>query len=347
MRARVLLELDENGGPVADRAVIADRVGMSENTVLRDREAVRETGGDVEATIGRKQRETPPVAPMVTGEVEARLIALACSTPPAGLCALVAAAAGEARRAGRGPARSGPLHHRAGVKKTKLRPHLKKCWTIPPHANAEFAARMEDVLAVYARPHDPRRPVVCMDEKPYQLLGHVRDPIPAAPGHDRKEDSEYVRRGTCSIFVWVEPLRGRRRVDAQPHRTKIDWAHQVEHLLTLDYPDAETVVLVMDNLNTHTIGSLYEAFDPAKAFALAQRLEIHHTPRHGSWLNIAEIELSALTRQCLDRRIADLDTLNTELAAWQHATNTDQRQVDWQFTTADARIKLRHLYPKN
>ena len=206
---------------------------------------------------------------------------------------------------------------------------------------------MEDVLAVYARPHDPRRPVVCMDEKPYQLLGQVRDPVPAEPGRDRKEDSEYVRHGTCSIFVWVEPLRGWRRVDAQPHRTRIDWARQVQHLLTHDYPDAETIVLVMDNLNTHTIGSLYQAFDPATAFALAQRLEIHHTPRHGSWLNIAEIELSVLTRQCLDRRITDLDTLNTELAAWQHATNTDQRQVQWQFTTADARIKLRHLYPNN
>ena len=206
---------------------------------------------------------------------------------------------------------------------------------------------MEDVLAVYARPYDPARPVVCMDEKPYQLLGHARDPIPAAPGRDLREDSEYVRRGTCSIFCWVEPLAGWRRVDAQPRRTRIDWAHQVERLLTVDYPDAETVVLVMDNLNTHTIGSLYEAFEPAKAFALAQRLEIHHTPKHGSWLNIAEIELSALTRQCLDRRIDDLDILNTELAAWQQATNTDQRQVDWHFTTDDARIKLRHLYPNN
>lgn len=206
---------------------------------------------------------------------------------------------------------------------------------------------MEDVLAVYARPYDAARPVVCMDEKPYQLLGQVRDPIPAQPGHDRQEDSEYVRNGTCSIFAWVEPLRGWRRVDAQPRRTKIDWARQVRHLLTHDYPDAETVVLVMDNLNTHTIGSLYDAFDPATAFDLAQRLEIHHTPRHGSWLNITEIELSALTRQCLDRRIADIDTLNTELTAWQTATNTDQRQVDWQFTTTDARIKLRHLYPNN
>jgi len=206
---------------------------------------------------------------------------------------------------------------------------------------------MEDVLAVYARPHDPARPVVCMDEKPHQLLGQVRDPIPGEPGQDLKEDSEYIRRGTCSIFVWVEPLRGWRRVHALPRRTRIDWAGQVKELLTIDYPDAETVVLVMDNLNTHSIGSLYEAFEPNEAFALAQRLEIHHTPKHGSWLNIAEIELSALTRQCLDRRINHPDTLNTELTAWQHATNADQRQVHWQFTTTDARTKLRHLYPKN
>jgi DDE superfamily endonuclease len=204
---------------------------------------------------------------------------------------------------------------------------------------------MEDVLDVYARPRDPRVPVVCMDEKPYQLLGQARDPIPAAPGQDRKEDSEYVRCGTCSIFVWAEPLAGRRRVVARRQRTRIDWAHEVDQLLTLDYPDAERVVLVMDNLNTHTIGSLYEAFEPAKARALAERLEIHHTPRHGSWLNIAEIELSALTRQCLDRRIDDLDVLNVELDAWQDAINADQRQINWHFTTSDARTRLRHLYP--
>ena len=204
---------------------------------------------------------------------------------------------------------------------------------------------MEDVLAVYARPYDPAHPMVCMDEKPYQLLGHVRDPIPARPGRDRLMDSEYVRAGTCSIFCWVEPLRGWRRVDAQPRRTKVDWARQVKRMLTCDYPEAETVVLVMDNLNIHGTGSLYEAFEPAEASALAQRLEIHHTPRHGSWLNIAEIELSALTRQCLDRRIDAPAPLNAELAAWQQQTNSDQRQVQWHFTTGDARVKLRHLYP--
>jgi hypothetical protein len=205
---------------------------------------------------------------------------------------------------------------------------------------------MEDVLDVYARPLDPAVPVVCMDEKPYQLLAHARDPIPASPGHDLKEDSEYVRHGTCSIFVWTEPLQGRRHVDARPQRTRIDWAQEVDRLLTSDYPDAAKVILVMDNLNTHTLGSLYEAFPPAKARALAERLEIHHTPKHGSWLNVAEIELSRLTRQCLDRRISDLDLLNHELAAWQHEANTDQRQVHWHFTTTDARTKLRHLYPQ-
>jgi hypothetical protein len=206
---------------------------------------------------------------------------------------------------------------------------------------------MEDILSVYARIYDPMRPVVCMDEKPYQLLDHAREPIPAAPGRDLREDSEYVRHGTCSIFVWVEPLAGWRRVEALERRTRLDWAGQVKQMLTVDYPDVEAVVLVMDNLNTHSIASLYEAFDPAEAFALAQRLEIHHTPKHGSWLNIAEIELSALTRQCLERRISDLEILNTELTAWQHATNAEQRQVDWQFTTDDARVKLRHLYPNS
>ena len=186
-----------------------------------------------------------------------------------------------------------------------------------------------------------------MDEKPLQLLDEVRDPIPMNTGRSRKIDSEYKRRGTCSIFMFVEPLAGFRRVTARQHRKRLDWAEEVEHLLTDDYPDAEKVVLVMDNLNTHSLGSLYEAFEPAKARALARRLEIHFTPKHGSWLNIAEIELSALTRQCLNRRIPDLDLLNEELAAWEVATNANQRQVNWQFTTDDARIKLRHLYPEH
>ena len=204
---------------------------------------------------------------------------------------------------------------------------------------------MEDVLGVYARPHDPRFPVIVMDEKPLQLLADARPGTPAKPGQVAREDSEYVRHGTCSIFVWAEPLRGGRRAYAEHTRTRLDWAHGVEHLLTVEYPTAEKVVLVMDNLNTHSIASLYQAFPPEKAYALAGRLEIHHTPKHGSWLNIAEIELSCLTKQCLGRRIADLDTLNTELDAWTRDTNADERQVDWRFTSSDARVKLRRLYP--
>lgn len=204
---------------------------------------------------------------------------------------------------------------------------------------------MEDVLGVYERLYDAAYPVVVMDEKPLQLLADARPGTPARPGQVAREDSEYVRCGTCSIFIWAEPLRGWRRASAEPTRTRTDWAHGIERLLTVDYPDATKVVLVMDNLNTHSIASLYQAFSPEKAYALASRLEIHHTPKHGSWLNIAEIELSCLTKQCLGRRIPDLDPLSRELTAWTDATNADERQVDWRFTTRDARIKLRHLYP--
>jgi len=205
---------------------------------------------------------------------------------------------------------------------------------------------MEDVLEVYARPYNSEKPVVCMDEKPYQLLDHVREPLPMQAGSTEKVDNEYERNGTCSIFIFTEPLDGWREAEALPRRTKIDWAHQVKWLLDDQYPDAEKVVLVMDNLNTHTISSLYEAFPPEEAFRLAQRLEIHFTPKHGSWLNIAECELSALATQCLGhRRIAGIETLNEELRAWHTRRNHTQKGVDWQFTTEDARVKLKRLYP--
>jgi hypothetical protein len=203
------------------------------------------------------------------------------------------------------------------------------------------------VLDVYTRPYDPRFPQVCLDETSRQLLAEVRDPLPPAPGRPVRFDPEYEREGVVNLFVVCEPLRGWRQVRVSDQRTRIDWAQCVKELVDVHYPQADKIVLVMDNLNTHTLGSLYEAFTPAKARALARRLEIHHTPKHGSWLNIAEIELSALTRQCLDRRIDNIDTLNTELAAWQTAVNTDQRQVNWHFTTSDARTKLRHLYPEH
>jgi len=223
---------------------------------------------------------------------------------------------------------------------------LKTSWCIPPEQNSSFVASMEDVLSVYARPYDKNRPVICMDEKPFQLLSDVLEPLPMKKGKTVREDFEYQRNGTCSIFLFTEPLAGWRHSEAFSRRTKIDWAHRIRWLLNEQYPKAEKIVLVMDNLNTHTISSFYDAFLPKEAFRLAQRLEIHYTPKHGSWLNIAEVELAAMTAQCLGkRRISDLLTMNTELKAWYTRRNQSQKGVDWQFTTADARIKLKRLYP--
>jgi DDE superfamily endonuclease len=204
---------------------------------------------------------------------------------------------------------------------------------------------MEDVLEVYTRPYDPRRPLVCLDETSRQLLAHVRLPLTVAPGQLAREDHEYERRGVCNLFLACEPLRGWRDVMVSARRTRIDWAHCIKDLIDVHYPSAEQIVLVQDNLNTHTPASLYEAFDPAEAKRLAGRLELHYTPKHGSWLNMAEIELAVLAGQCLDRRMADQATLEREVTAWQSARNASGRGVDWRFTTEDARIKLKHLYP--
>lgn len=204
---------------------------------------------------------------------------------------------------------------------------------------------MEDVLDVYERPYNAARPVVCMDEKPYQLLGEARTPWAMRPGDNRKVDSEYVRHGTCSIFAFLEPLAGRHHVCAKEHRTAVDWAHEIKFLADEMYPDAELITLVLDNLNTHVPGSLYKAFPPEEARRLRKRLDIHYTPKHGSWLNIAEIELNVLTRQCLGRRIDSIGRLREELAAWERRRNQEAAKVDWQFRTPDARIKLISLYP--
>lgn len=216
---------------------------------------------------------------------------------------------------------------------------------IPPKESADFVAAMEDVLEVYQRPYDPRRPQVCLDETSKQLTKEVRVPIPAAPGRTARIDSEYERNGTANLFMMFEPLRGWRHVEVTDRRTKIDFAHVIRDLVDVHYPEAETIVLVMDNLNTHKPASLYEAFPPDEARRLIEKLEIHYTPKHGSWLDMAETELGILSRQCLDRRLPDRDTLTREVAAWEDARNTAESKVIWQFTTEDARIKLRTLYP--
>jgi hypothetical protein len=217
---------------------------------------------------------------------------------------------------------------------------------IPPQQNAAFVAGMEDVLDLYCRPYDPRYPVVNMDEQPVQLVGETRVPVPAAPGRPERIDYEYERHGTASLFLFVEALAGWRRLETRERRTSPDWAREVKGLLDEDYPEAEKVILISDNLNTHSVAALYEAFPPEEARRLAQRLELHHTPKHGSWLNIAECELSAFSRQCLAQRVSDATTLAQKARIWAKDRNRRQQGVNWRFTTADARIKLKRLYPE-
>jgi transposase len=204
---------------------------------------------------------------------------------------------------------------------------------------------MEDVLDVYTRPYDPRYPQVCMDETSKQLLRDTREPLAMKPGRVERRDYEYERGGAVNLFLFCEPLGGRRWVDVTERRTKVDWAEQIKELVDVRHPEAERIVLVMDNLNTHTPASLYEAFDPTEAKRLCEKLEIHYTPKHGSWLNMAEIELSVLSRQCLERRVPDYETLEAEVRAWQERRNTAGGSIDWRFTTHEARIKLKRLYP--
>jgi hypothetical protein len=204
---------------------------------------------------------------------------------------------------------------------------------------------MEDILTVYKRAFTADEPLVCMDETSKQLTAETRHSIPAAPGRPARYDYEYERNGVCNLFMFFEPLQGKRYISVTERRTKADWAKQIKQLLDVHYPDAQKVTLVMDNLNTHTGASLYEVFQPSEARRLLDRLQIHYTPKHGSWLNMAEIELGVLTRQCTDRRIPDKTTLASEVAAWQHRRNTAQAKIDWRFTNDEARIKLKRLYP--
>jgi hypothetical protein len=222
---------------------------------------------------------------------------------------------------------------------------LKEQWVLPPVKNAEFVCAMEDTLEVYQRPYDAQRPQVCLDEASKQLIGDVQPPLPPQPGQPAREDYEYQRNGTASIFMVSEPLAGKRKTYVSERRTTLDFARVVRDVVDVQYPQARKIVLVMDNLNTHKPASLYEAFAPEEARRILDRLEIHHTPKHGSWLNMAEIELGVLNRQCLNRRISDRRTLEHEIAAWEKARDAETCKINWRFTTADARIKLKRLYP--
>src|SRR5271163_2498004 len=340
LKARILLKADvsEAGEGWSDGRII-EALETSPSMVYRVRKQLVEEG--FEAVLSRKQRATPAVARIFDGEKEAKLIALACSKPPKGRARSV----GEKGRGTANCRSRQRLDDWAGSKKNILQPHRRQCWVIPPKANGAFVAAMEDVLAVYTRPRDPDRPLGCLDESSKQLLAETRLPIPMKRGRPARCDYEYERNGTANLFMMFAPLEGWRHVKVTDRRTAVDYAHVLKELAYLHFANAKTIVLIQDNLNTHSKASLYEAFPAPEARRLVERFEWHYTPKHGSWLDLAESELGVLASQCLDRRIADKQTLVEEIAAWEQDRNANHTKANWQFSTQNARIKLKHLYP--
>lgn len=337
-RARVLLKADANW----QDADISEALDLSVRTIERIRRRFVEEG--LEAALNRH----PPrreYTYKLDGEQEAYLIALACSRPPEGhghwSLRLLAD-------------RMVKLEHvdsishetvRQVLKRNELKPWQKKEWCIPPEANAEFVYHMEDVLDVYKRPADSEHPIVCFDETPVQLVSERREPLPMEPGKPERYDYEYRREGVANLFMFFAPLQNWRHVKVTERRTKADWAECMRELVDDLFPEAKTITVVQDQLNTHNPAALYEFFEPAEAKRILDRLEFHFTPKHGSWLNMAEIEFSVLSRQCLNQRIPDQVTLSREVAAWETERNSLHATVNWRFTTTDARIKLKRLYP--
>ena len=342
-RAQILLKADADGPNWTDER-IAEAFSCRTRTVERLRQRLVERG--FEETLHRLERAQPPVEKLLTGEQEARIIATRLGPPPKGYTNWTLAVVGTQGRGvgnrGVGEPRNGPTH----AKKNGMTNRKIEYWVIPPEADGEFVAHMEEVLETYEKPYNPAFPVLCMDEQPVQLLKETRSPIPATAKHAKRVDYEYERAGTASIFMFAEPLAGWREVAVRERKTKIDWAIEMARLLEGRYAECAKVILVCDNLNTHTKGAFYEAFEPERARSLVRRIEFCYTPKHGSWLNIAENELSSLTRQCVsDRRFADVATLREETAAWSTDVNATQRGVDWQMKIDDARTKLKSVYP--
>lgn len=341
--ARILLKAESGeGGPGWSDQAIRAALEVGTATVERVRERYVEEG--LEAALKPRPSSRPRVSKL-DGEQEAVLIAITCSEPEEGqerwtlqMLADKLVALQVVESIARETVRQ-VLH------KNELKPWLQKQWCIPPASTAEFVCQMEDVLEVYTRPYDELRPQVCIDEMNRQLISETRIPLPMQPGQPECYDYEYERHGTANPFVACEPLAGPRVLAVTEHRTKQDFAHFMQELVDVSYPMAEKIVLVMDTLNTHTPAALYEAFPPAEARRLVEKLEIHYTPKHGSWLNMAEIELSVLSRQCLNRRIGSRDELAREVAAWQAQRNARIVRINWRFTTDDARIKLKRPYP--
>ncbi|HET8670323.1 MAG TPA: IS630 family transposase [Candidatus Saccharimonadales bacterium] len=342
LHARILLKADEAAGWSDEQ--ISEALEVSLSTIGRVRERFVEEG-----LVAALERKAPKrvYQRRLDGVQEAHLVALVCSPPPEErgrwtlkLLAEKLVELGYVESVGRETVRQ-------TLKKNELKPWLKQQWCLPTQADGAFVYHMEDVLEVYQRPYDPLHPTVCMDEMSKQLVGEITQPLPLEVGQPQRYDYEYVRNGVNNLFLFFEPLAGQRFIKVTDRRTKVDWAEAVRDLVDVYYPHAPRITLVMDNLNTHSLGALYEAFEPAEAKRIADRLKIHHTPKHGSWLNMAEMEFSVLARQCLDRRIPETALLKHYIATWQARRNLAQVKVDWRFTTADARIKLKRLYPSN
>lgn len=341
--ARILLKADQGPqGPAWRDQRIQEALEVSASTVQRVRKCCVQHGVQEAIAPQALQRARRR---LLDGTQEAYLIALACSAPPEGstrwtlrLLATRLVELGYVESISHETVRKALLAN-------ELKPWIKKQWCIPTAPDVEFVYHMEDILHVYTRPYDPARPQVCMDEINTQLLSDTRDPLPLQPGQPIREDYEYERHGVCNVFLACEPLTGKRYTMVAAQRTKQDWAQFMRQLADEHYPDTEKIVLVMDNLNTHTLAALYEVFPVAQARRLAQRFEVHYTPKHASWLNMAEIELSALDRQCLSQHLASLDMARRHIAAWTTRRNRASVTINWRFTAEDASIKLKHLYP--
>ncbi|MGA9600171.1 MAG: IS630 family transposase [Methylocystis sp.] len=344
-KARILLKADvSEAGEGWSDSRIAEALDTSAANVERTRRQLVEEG--FEAVLTRKYNPSSAPRRIFDGAAEAKLIALACGPAPEGYARWTLSLLEEKVVELNIVEKASDNTIGRTLKKTFLKPHLKQQWVIAPQASAGFVANMEDVLEVYQRPHDPQRPVVCLDETSKQMIVETRAPIPAAPGRKARHDYEYERNGVANLFMMFAPLEGWRHVKVTDRHAAVDYAHALKDLSDTHFPDAVKIVLVQDNLSTHTPASLYTAFPAAEARRLSERFEWHYTPKHGSWLDMAESELAVLATQCLDRRIPDKPMLIKEVAAWQDNRNQRHVKADWQFTTDDARVKLKTLYPQ-
>lgn len=358
LQAQILLHSNSNKPDLKmETRQLAKWLEISPTTVSQIKKSYCEAG--IQAALHRKTRITPPIAAKITGDFEAKVIATALGPAPEGYARwtlrLLAEYCMEKQYI------VSISHTKIGelLNSNELHPHLSKYWCIPKQNDASFVCNMEDVLTIYQRPHNPDIPVICMDEKPLQMLDEIRGRISARPmtlnpdselpkhGYCEKIDSEYIRCGTASIFMFTEPLGGWRHAFALATHKKGDYAKMMRQVAEEYYPDCKKIIIVSDNLSTHSKAAFYETFKPSVALWLSQKFEMHYTPKHGSWLNIAETELSSLSIQCLgNRRISSLEELNDTISKWEISRNKRQIGVNWQFTAEDARVKLKRLYPK-